>query len=371
MRVHALVPLLLVVLAACTTEAVEGAPNGESRSTRRVAQPIVNGQPDTSAHDSVVYIAIGTQGSFCTGTLIAPNLVITARHCVADPDETQECGAFGALHAASTFTISMGVQHATNVATGAKVIVDTTKPNSICGNDISLIQLDRDIPNALLSKVRLTKLTAGETATTAGYGDDGTGNVTNGRFLKSGIKVDGVGPLPYTYTTTAGQALPVTLPAGEIVTGESTCFGDSGGPLFDAAGNIIGMTSRGIDEKCNDRPSIYTDTASHAAVITAAAAAAGHPLQAATPMPSDTSADATPQADPTGADGTSADDTEVSVGDPAPTAKKKTKTSLGATASAGCAAAPHASFAGGSSSLPLLGLALGVGLAGRRRRRAS
>jgi secreted trypsin-like serine protease len=364
MRALAVLPLL-ISLAACTSEAADRAASSDGKSTRRVSAPIVNGQPDTSAHDSVVYIAIGTQGSFCTGTLIAPNLVITARHCVADPDETQECGAFGATKAASTFTISMDLQHATTIATGSKVIVDTTKPNNICGNDISLIQLDRDVPSAMLSKVRLTKLTTGETATTAGYGDDGTGNVTASRFLKTGIKVDAVGPSPYTYTTATGEALPVTLPAGEIVTGESTCFGDSGGPLFDGAGNIIGMTSRGIDENCNDRPSIFTDTASHAAVITAAAAAAGHPLQAAAPLPDSTS-DATPQSDPTSADGTAADDTETSVDAPTTTTTKKTKSSLGATSSAGCSAAPGASLASSSSSLPLLGLAL---LAASRRRR--
>ncbi len=371
MRPQALLPLLLVV-AACSNEAVDRSENPDGHATRRTSQRIVNGTPDTAAGDSVVFIATGSQGSFCTGTLIAPNLIITARHCVADPSQDTDCGTFGATHAASTFVISVGLQHSTAVAKGSKVTVDTTKPNNICGNDFALIQLDREVSNARLSRVRLTKLVTGEAATTSGYGDDGTGRNTNGRFIRKGIKVDAVGPSPFSYTTQAGQKLPVALPAGEIVTGESTCFGDSGGPLFDAAGNVIGMTSRGIDSECNDRPSIYTDTASHAAVITAAAAAAGHPLQPASPPPDESrKPEATPQADPAGAgDGpTTSNETEDTEESVVPTAKKPRNTGgLGANASSGCSAAPGRSSTSGSS-LPLVILAIGAGLVGLRRPR--
>jgi uncharacterized protein (TIGR03382 family) len=355
MRARAVLPFLLA-LTACATEVSEvsevterSATDGSAKA-RRVSQAIVNGAPDTAAGNSVVYIAIGTQGSFCTGTLIAPNLVLTAHHCVADPDETVECGVFTTPMAASSFAISVGLQPGAKVATGAKVVLDTAKPNNMCGNDIALIQLDRDIPNAPLSKVRLTKLTAGETASTSGYGDDGSGKVTNGRYVKQGIKVDAVGPTSYSYKTATGQSLALTLPGGEIVTGESTCFGDSGGPLFDSAGNVIGMTSRGIDEKCIDRPSIYTDTASHADVIKAAAVAAGHPLQAANPLPGETPAPGTkPTSDPdsTGKDGTSsgASDEETTdetgTDEPVIAPKKTKKTStLRSGATTGCSAAP-------------------------------
>jgi MYXO-CTERM domain-containing protein len=363
MRTHALLPLL-ALLAGCSSE-VGAASQGDPPPARAVAQRIVNGTPDTAAHDSVVFIAIGNDGAFCTGTLIAPNLVLTAHHCVADPDETQECGAFGPPHAPSTFGIFVGLQHETSVATGSKVILDTAKSNNICGNDIALIQLDRDVPNAKLSKVRLTPLVAGEAATTSGYGDDGTGNVTSGRFVKAGLEVDAVGPTSYSYKTAAGEQIPVTLPAGEIVTGESTCFGDSGGPLFDAAGNVIGMTSRGVDEKCNDRPSIYTDTASHAAVITAAAVAAGHPLPAADLPARAQSPSSTPESDATDTSTNDPDTTDTEE-DPAPKPAKKKKSSIPAGAAAGCSAAPTVAS---SSSLPMmLGLALAAAVVRRRRR---
>jgi len=354
-----------LLLTACSSELTGSsdgrATTGEASTIRRVSQPIVHGVPDTESNDAVVMINIGSQGEFCTGTLIAPNLVLTAHHCVATPDETQECGGFSAPSAPSQLTISVGRIPGNPVANASRVIIDSAKPNTICGNDIGLFQLDRDITGVTIARVRLTPPVAGEIVTTAGYGDDGTGNVTNGRFVRTGIKVDAVGPSDYSYKTAAGQTLPVSLPAGEIGTGESTCFGDSGGPLFDAAGNVIGMTSRGIDGECNDRPSIYSDTASHAAVIQAAATAAGHPLLPANPLPGATSSGTSAQSTSSGeSTGASSDDTTTGgdTGDddgsddkttttPAKTPSKR-KVSLQPAANAGCSV----SRAGGAGSSP-------------------
>jgi secreted trypsin-like serine protease len=394
MRPRALLPLLfsLSALTACSTEIEDrsagSATAADASKVRRVSQGIVKGTLDTAANDAVVMINIGTQGSFCTGTLIAPNLVLTAHHCVATPDETKECGGFSAPTAPAQLTVSVGLQPGNPVAIASKVFVDTAKPNNICGNDIGLFQLDRDITGVTIARVRLTKPVAGEVVTTSGYGDDGTGTVTNGRFVKTGIKVDAVGPSDYSYTTAAGQALPVSLPLGEIGTGESTCFGDSGGPLFDAAGNVIGMTSRGIDGECNDRPSIYTDTASHAAVIMAAATAAGHPLLPANALPgASTGGDTSPQSGTPGtptstsSGGTSSGNDTTggtdNTTDPAPaTTPTKRKVSFTPAANSGCSVAGAGAVAGAgtggaaprSSSLALLGLALGAALVVRRSR---
>src|SRR5262245_20968180 len=60
-----------------------------------LTQEISGGQVDVE-HESVFAIMIHHQGysTFCTSTLIAPNLLLTARHCVSEGTTEQViCGA--------------------------------------------------------------------------------------------------------------------------------------------------------------------------------------------------------------------------------------------------------------------------------------
>ena len=246
--------------------------------SERIAPRIIGGTKSTSAQDSVVFLNMGA--GYCTGTLIAPNLVLTARHCVQTMDETSACGTFLKDNKPSSMQVALGYDAMTGatVAVGSKFFHETN--NSGCSYDIALVQLDKDIPGAKISPVSFTPVKKGDSSLAAvGYGsiNDSNGDPP-GRLQRTGISVQGPAATSYTYTTKAGKKIPVDVSPGEFATTESTCFGDSGGPLFDAAGNIIGVTSRGIDQYCIDRPSIWSDTASHQKLIMDAATSAGHPL---------------------------------------------------------------------------------------------
>ena len=337
-----------LLLPACAGE--PGATSDEAIGQTK--QPIVGGTVSTTLQDATVLLRENGQFS-CTGTLIAANLVLTARHCVSQLDENSAdpCGTITSDDPATGFGLSVGVNamSAASVATGVKVYKLST--NSLCGGDMALIQFDKDIVGAKIAPIRFTALTVGELTTAVGYGEDGNGQTPSQRLSRSGIAIGVVGPATDNWQTAQGQNLPLSLAAGEVATGDATCFGDSGGPLFDAAGNIVGVTSRGLDDACIDRPTIFTAITTHEQLIRDALAGAGHPLAATgatTTTPSTSTATTTSAAaatDPTTSD---------------------TSTAAPLSVNACSAAAP------GAAASPVAGMLLAVGLAmAARRRRAA
>src|SRR5688572_12958322 len=96
--------LPLAPLAACSgSQAPE---DGEPRGTTTSA--IIGGRPSAASQDAAVLV--NERGMpMCTGTMIASNLVLTARHCVTFYNEKDPCGLpLGRDLAPDVFTVSVG-----------------------------------------------------------------------------------------------------------------------------------------------------------------------------------------------------------------------------------------------------------------------
>jgi V8-like Glu-specific endopeptidase len=83
--------LLPVVVAACLLSAAcEKAPTVSVLAPPSQPSRITDGELDGSAHPAVVLIIMDVAGSpafRCSGTLIAPKLVLTAGHCAGEQGE--------------------------------------------------------------------------------------------------------------------------------------------------------------------------------------------------------------------------------------------------------------------------------------------
>jgi MYXO-CTERM domain-containing protein len=236
---------------------------------------------DTNAFSGVVALRVGAAGTFelCSGALLAPNVVLTARHCVTKNVTTSVSCDQNGQSANGPHVIgdqdpqNIGVyvgaspnfgQHPVAVA---KAIV-APQGEYLCDSDIALVVLDQAITSVTPMAVRLhTVAQPGETIRSVGYGQNDDKMPIGNRFRKTGVEVLAQGK--------AISASKTPLGRHEFEVGLSICQGDSGGPaISEQTGAVIGVVSRGggCDENYGH---IYTTTAGFDDIYTQAFALAG------------------------------------------------------------------------------------------------
>lgn len=292
---------VVLVLSAAVVACSAGAET-PSLDLGTASQPIIGGEDSTKEQNAVVLIMHVDRNTHsfgsCTGTLIAPNLVLTARHCVSNTNDTPfGCDAegkpsgtganAGADQSVAGFSIFLGTDRptfglgkVTADAKAKKIFHDKSKV--LCGHDLALLLLDRDIPNAPILPLRLEELPKeGEALTAVGWGVTQISNYPSQRQQRSGIQVLKVGPFK-------GSMRQSPLPPNDFEVGESICSGDSGGPgISEKTNAILGVVSRGgngnFDESdpsagCvgKETTNIYTAVAPSKELILQAFEQAGH-----------------------------------------------------------------------------------------------
>ncbi len=241
---------LFTCLAACSSSGEDSA-----ETTAKARSAVIKGKPSDASQDAVVLLVHYDPGSQeygqCTGTLLAPRLVLTARHCVGDTDMYAACkadgtpvaaGAVRKNHKPETMYVFTGKDRpdfgrgkVEPAGVGMKILDDGGK--NLCNHDIALIVLKEPVKGAQIAPIRLDgDVEVGELITAVGWGVTEKTAQPDQRMQRTNVKVTSVGPDNEDFG----------VPPNEFEVGEAICSGDSGGPaIAQKSKAVVGVVSRG------------------------------------------------------------------------------------------------------------------------------
>ena len=267
---------LALALASCSAP----------ESIQPQAERIVGGTPTNDAHASVVYVMteVGTfNGSSIvkigSGTLVAPNLVITALHVLSrnpsnvpftcDATGNDVSGSQGSMLgpqvAADKVSIFDGPTPSVAVAHGARII--SSGSATICENDLAFVVLDQPLVLPVVPIRREQAAQLGDALTAVGYGGEHVEPTLDVTRTQADVHVTAVGQWIRTFTVSEGP-----------------CEGDSGGPALSAEGELVGVFSTvGVECTGPNAAAKYTDLSFFSPLIQQAFEVAGAGSPWATP----------------------------------------------------------------------------------------
>jgi secreted trypsin-like serine protease len=204
----------------------------------------------------------------CSGTVVSPNVILTAGHCTVDPNSwtTQDPAGFTVVTNAADFNDSTSRQLSNVYETIPYPYFD---PSDLA-NDLGLLVLSSPISTpsiAMPTSADQYLELAGTGAGIAGWGETyaGSGATNIMQWAPTVIQGAGYCGQQAAYHPVAAYSSSYNLCAIDAPTDDtSTCHGDSGGPLYrdDAAGQPVelGITSWGDPNCSTTYPNYFTAT---------------------------------------------------------------------------------------------------------------
>jgi trypsin len=206
---------------------------------------VIGGSNSEQTYPWMVSIASSGGSHFCGGTLIAPDWVMTAAHCVADYTE------MGAAGLQTNFRLAIGAHDISKTEVGVeyktfkRIVVHPEfqirqNRNGNYGYDIALLELSSSsthTPVILASSTEQNTLSSSSTMRLLGWGDtDKTSAVVPATVLQTAVlnyvPENLSTNLCNNYGNSADFDFAVMFCAGVSNKSQDACQGDSGGPLL-------------------------------------------------------------------------------------------------------------------------------------------
>ncbi|WP_433894331.1 FG-GAP-like repeat-containing protein [Streptomyces sp. CA-111067] len=200
----------------------------------------VEGSDAAASYGFTAKIVIGDSDRGCTGTLVAPQWVLTSASCFADAT-----GSVPAGKPPTTTTVTVGRTDLTTTTVGATRTAIQLVPHP--DRDLVLVKLNAGVAGVKPVALATTPVAAGDTVQAAGFGRTKTAwapdNLHTGSFTAA---ADGTADVDLTAT------------GGSVI-----CAGDAGGPVLRTVGavqQLVAITSRSWQGGCFGMPATETRT---------------------------------------------------------------------------------------------------------------